>query len=82
MTADSSKTTWPLIKGHIDDTVARLAIRATADFHSALEKACEQSLQGGQHGVLVEWAEGGMSWSISVSAVVPYGHIYEVKPWL
>lgn len=43
--------------------------------HDVIEQACEAALQGGQHGVMVEWnAEQTTAW---VDPDVPYGEVHE-----
>jgi hypothetical protein len=46
-------------------------------YHAALEKACEQALQTGTHGVLVERRLVEPYWTITVTTEVPYGMIHE-----
>jgi hypothetical protein len=48
---------------------------------TALERACEMSLQSGQHGVLVTWSDP-LTASYEVSEEVPYGWIFERHPFL
>lgn len=58
---------------HLEAEIRRLFLEQAA----ALERACEEALQGGQHGVLVVRDRfGGMK--VAVDPSVPYGHIYEV----
>jgi hypothetical protein len=57
----------------IDEAVRRMA-RAR---HEAIERACEEALQGGVCGVLVVNLLGGAV-DAAPSMAVPYGEIYEI----
>lgn len=47
--------------------------------HAAIEQACEAALQGGEHGVRVDWGRDGTV-TARVDPEVPYGHIHEHRP--
>lgn len=57
------------------DAVLRAVDEALAEFHARVEEACEAAVQGGEHGVLIEW--DGLDYRVSVSPEVPYGVIWE-----
>lgn len=56
-------------------SVIACTVTAVLDEHyRALEQACEEALQGGEHGVLVDWKRN----IYQVDPRVPYGRIYDV----
>jgi hypothetical protein len=65
-----------------EDVISR-AVTAAIRFDAAIiEAACEDSLQGGKHGVFVLRNRAGRVVTAEISDVVPYGEIYEVRePW-
>jgi hypothetical protein len=65
----------------LDDAISRAVTAAMTADTAKIEIACEDSLQGGEHGVFV-LRRGGRVVVAEVSDIVPYGEIYEVQePW-
>ena len=64
----------------MDDTMQQLMYDRLGQvmdrYHEALERACEQALQGGVCGVLVVH-HGAGEWTIGPHVSVPYGTIHE-----
>lgn len=55
--------------------VERWVAQESARLQEVVEEACEQALQGGEHGVLV-LVRRGIPFSAAPDASVPYGHIH------
>lgn len=56
------------------DTIAGIVDKILRQHHAIEERALEQAVQGGEHGVSVTHL--GMSIRAVVDAAVPYGHLY------
>lgn len=59
----------------IHERLAQITHAKMTHFHLGLERACERSLQGGEHGVSVIYDEHG-HYVITVDPDVPFGQIY------
>lgn len=58
--------------------ITDVASALLAERLAALEAACEEAVQGGEHGVLVLYRSDGW-YSVGVDPRVPYGYIFEVE---
>lgn len=58
------------------------ARNAAAQEALMVETACEKSVQGGKHGVLVTRDPNGLTVSATISEQVPYGEIHYRQDWL
>ena len=58
----------------------RLVSERLKAINDCIEKACEQSLQSGKHGVLVLTDRDGTPTHAGVHESVPYGYIYYRYP--
>src|ERR1035437_7173189 len=66
----------------IENVISRAVTAAVREDAAIVEAACEDSLQGGKHGVFVLRSCEGRVVQAEVSDRVPYGEIHEVRePW-
>jgi hypothetical protein len=65
----------------IENVISRAVTAAVREDAAKVEAACEDALQGGEHGVYV-LRLGSRVVLAEVSDLVPYGEIYEFhEPW-
>jgi len=62
--------------GSLDDLISRAVTAAVREDNAKVEAACEDALQGGEHGVFVLRSRLGRVLQAEVNDLVPYGKIY------